>query len=279
MSSKAYTIRVLIASYNRKNMTLSSLQSLYNSASECGVSLDVILGDSSSTDGTQLAVEAQFPGVKVLNLEENSFWAQSMRSAWLSSKDQNFDYLLWLNDDVQLHANSIRSLIETSQSAFDVKVVVGSTSDPETGGPTYGGYQKGSKWSFLHLEQVTPGNQPKPVDLANGNILLIPKQIVDEVEGFPEGFSHSMADLFFSSQVVEKGFGLLLAPGYIGSCRANAIDGTWQDSRLTRRERFKLIREPKGLPFREWSRLCLRLGGFPSVRYVLSPFVRILIGR
>jgi GT2 family glycosyltransferase len=61
-------VSVVIAAWNRREDILQTLESVYG---QNGPSLEVIVVDNGSTDGTCEAVSASFPEVRLLRLEEN----------------------------------------------------------------------------------------------------------------------------------------------------------------------------------------------------------------
>lgn len=273
------SVLALIASHNRKPITLECISALLKSSTSAGISLGVVLVDASSTDGTASAVASRFPEVQVIQAPGSSYWASSMRIGWESTQNVDRDYLLWLNDDVVLDPNAVQDLIHCANFVGEPSIVVGSTRDTEGARVTYGGYVRGPWFKRLSLKRVSTSSRINFVELANGNILLVSDFIDRGLGGFPKGFSHSMADLAFTNLARSQGVPIALAPGTQGTCDDNPVRGTWRDSNLDAVARVQKLWSPKGLPFMEWARICLRIGGISAPLYLFSPLIRALLGR
>ena len=76
------TVAVLIAAYNRKQTTLSCLNSLQALQLPGDVKLEIFLTDDASTDGTAQAVCNLYPQVHLLHGTGSLYWAGGMRYTW-----------------------------------------------------------------------------------------------------------------------------------------------------------------------------------------------------
>lgn len=56
------------------------------------------------------------------------------------------------------------------------------------------------------------------VDLTNANVLLVPKEVVDKIGIFYEGYKHGCADNDYSMLVRRTGIPVLITPGACGTC-------------------------------------------------------------
>src|SRR5438094_246237 len=100
-------IAVLLATYNRKETTLSCLNSLYSQRTDGTIRLDVYVTDDASTDGTPEAVKEHFPQVNLFKGSGSLFWAGGMRYTWNKALKSKADYYLLLNDDTILNDTAI----------------------------------------------------------------------------------------------------------------------------------------------------------------------------
>ena len=109
-------IIALATCYNRCDLTLRSLDSLYRQSLPSNFSLDICLVDDGSSDGTSDMVESTFPDVTVLKGTGDLFWAGGMRFGWEHYvKQQDFDFLLVFNDDVLLLPDALNTILATSE--------------------------------------------------------------------------------------------------------------------------------------------------------------------
>ena len=100
-------IAAIITCHNRKDKTLACLKSLLQIAP----TIDVYLTDDGSTDGTSEAVRQQCPQVQIIQGDGNLFWSRGMYIAWKEAVKSDYEYYLWLNDDVVLYPFFMKLLI------------------------------------------------------------------------------------------------------------------------------------------------------------------------
>ena len=98
------TIAVVMACYNRKDLTIKCLEHLHAQSVllEKQASINGFLMDDGSTDGTTEAVRERFPSVEVLQGDGSLFWNGGMHAAFAEALKGDYDYYLWLNDDTFL---------------------------------------------------------------------------------------------------------------------------------------------------------------------------------
>ena len=238
-------IIALTTCHNRKNLTLRSLASIYSQQLPAGCTLDACVVDDGSTDGTDEAVKAHFPGATVLKGDGGLFWAGGMRFGWRHYvKKQQFDYLLAYNDDILLYPGALTCFLEIArglkQNGEELFAVSGALKNPENGRTSYGGLVRSSRWDPLRFKMIEPAGEPRLCDAINMNAVLISAAALESVGFLSDKFVHNGADFEFGIRLKASGGRLLLTPGYIGECDYNA---------------FSCSKEP-GISFKErWKRL------------------------
>ncbi len=218
----AESVIALIASHNRREMTLRALEQFFDASERAAVNGLAVLFDDGSTDGTSDHVSREFgAAVVVVEGDGTQFWASSMahaeRTAWDSAKAG--DYLMWLNDDVVLDLDAVQRLVSVSRRT-PRRVLVGSARDPETREVSYGGMVRSGRHP-LDFSLVDPGDEPTPVDAMNGNIVLVPMTVARELGPIDGGFSHALADIDYAARAARLATPVLLAPGTYGTCARN----------------------------------------------------------
>ncbi len=266
------TVAALMTVFNRRETTWRCLDQLRSQDLPGGVRLEVYMVDDGSTDGTSSMVQSEHPDVHLLEGTGSLFWTGGMhladRTAWLSEPD----YLLWLNDDVDLDPDAVAVLLQSARQTSDRAIVVGAVTDPASGEVSYGGHRRVGR--PLDLEIVAPSGSIQSVDTMNGNVVLVPSA-VRSVVGPPDlAFSHNMADMDYAFRARWAGFGVVLAPRSIGRCEPNRRKHRWRDPSVPLRERFELVRSVKGMPVREWWVFTRRHTGRWWPRYLVSPYLR-----
>ena len=273
-------VAAILACHNRKQLTVSCLDALF-AQQEPDLDLQAFLLDDGSTDGTADAVRARFPQTRVLSGDGSYFWNEGMRTAFAAAMESGADYYLWLNDDTQLYAGSLRKLINTHEllknNGDADSIVIGSVQDPETNQLTYGGMKRGSKWHPFHFDLIQPGDDPKPCDVMHGNCVLIPDRAARRIGNMDAGYSHAIGDIDYALKATQNGVSLWIAPGFVGTCSTNPVEGSWLDTSLTLKQRWKQMSGPKGLPPSDWMLFAKKHAGWLWPLYGSMPYIRLVL--
>lgn len=281
LATRPVHIAVLITCHNRRDTTLACLERLF--AQDCVASpaheaprarIEVFLVDDGSTDGTAQAVRTRFPQVNVIEGPGDLYWAGGMRLAWRHAlRGATHDAYLLLNDDTLLLPHALSALLDTSdfmrREHGAPGIAVGSITD-EQDRHHYGG----SLW-WKARGDVEPGTAPRPCDLFNCNATLVSAEAYRVAGGFSDAFTHAMADYELASRASRLQVPCYVAPGYLGTCRRNPVP-RWLDPATPLRERWQLLRSPKGLPLREYAALCRALYGWRWPIALVATYARVL---
>ncbi len=275
-------IAVLASCFNRKAVTLRGLESLFRQRLPARVQVTVFLVDDASTDGTAAAVEERFPAVRLLRGDGSLWWVGAMRMAFGAAMAEGFDGYVWWNDDTQLTDDALLRLLgcaEEIAAGQGPAIIVGSTCDPETGARTYGGWVERRRWYRFALVPVDPDDQrPTAVDTMNGNLVLISAAVAKVCGNMESSFRHRLADHDYGLRAKKAGFPIIVAPGYLGTCRQNSSQGTWKDGALSVGRRWQDLMSPRGMNPREWFLYTRRHYGWLWPLYLVSPYVKTLAG-
>jgi GT2 family glycosyltransferase len=270
-----------MTSFNRREKTLECLNALVRNQDLEQIVLSAVLVDDGSTDGTADAVRAQFTWVQVVSGNSNLFWCRGMHKAFEIALQVGYDYYLWLNDDSFLRADAVSRLlkceVELYQRLGKPVIVVGSTVDFEDGHLTYGGEKQVSKFKPFTLSRVVPGAEPQRCDSMNGNIVLISAAAAKIVGNLDPAFEHAMGDTDYALRANRLGVSVWAAPGVFGECGHNLMHGTFVDSSLPLRKRWKAMMSRKGLPWRSWLVMTRRHAGWLWPIYFSWPYVRLVV--
>jgi GT2 family glycosyltransferase len=266
------TIAVLMTCFNRRELTLACLRSLFAQEPPEGFRLSVTLVDDGSKDGTAEAVRAEFRSVEVLIGDGNLYWCGGMRKAWSHAAQIHPDYYLLLNDDTILESGALAELLELCGEPSTRNIAVASVMDPVTLRASYGGVRLGSGLAVPIGEHVQ-------CDTFNANCVMIPRAVYEEMGILHSAFTHAMGDTDYGFQASRRGIRILASGRFLGSCELNVGRDVWRDRSLPRMQRLKALQSPKGLPFREWMEFNRRNSGWKWPYYTVSPILRILLGR
>lgn len=245
-------IAVLLATFNRKEKTLSCLKRLYEQKLPEGTEIDVFLTDDASTDGTADAVKKEFPLVKVFFGSGSLFWAGGMRNSWYKAIETNPDYYLLLNDDTVLQLTALKNLLRyySLHPNQPATLCIGSTIDNATGQISYGGRKLYSS-KKVQSHSVYSDTEFIECDLANANIMLVPKEVVKRIGILSDDFTHSIADFDYTLKAKKAGCKAVVVPGILGHC-VDDHGNNWKSSNVSLKERIKYLKSPKGLAYKEY---------------------------
>src|SRR3989344_4426133 len=111
MKSMSSRVAVVIPTHNRRALSETTVKSL---SADGYPTKTVFVCDSNSTDGTREAV-GQYPNTVALNVGSEKWWSGAVNAGIKKAFEENFDYVLLLNDDLNLPSNLIAELVEVAQ--------------------------------------------------------------------------------------------------------------------------------------------------------------------
>jgi len=221
MIRQATRIAVLMACYNRLKKTLRALSGLEQAASS--LDYDVYLVDDGSTDGTSEVVGIHFPYVHVIRGDGQLYWAKGMRLAWeTAAKNADYDFYLWLNDDVALKTSAITNIIsdyfrintnnETSNISNSLVVVGACSEDASESICSYGA-------TDTFDSRIMPNGQPQRANgWFNGNCVLVPREVYRRVGMISDEYAHARADYDYAERLKTADIPFYCSSQYVGIC-------------------------------------------------------------
>lgn len=266
----------MIAAHNRCASTLRCLQTFFTQTElpdKC--ELSAVLVDDGSSDDTAESCQARFPRATIIRGDGSLYWARSMALAQRYAVHSTPEYLLWLNDDVELAPTALSTLLSVIGDPEARVIAVGTVTDPMSGMPTYSGLRRTS-WKPKHFELVVADTHPVQADAFHGNVVLVPRSVYADVGTIDGAFAHAYADIDYGLRARKKSVQILVASPAVGVCPQNTALGTWKDPSLPLFVRMRSLAGVKGAPIRSQIRYLRRYGGRLWPAYVLSPFVKLV---
>jgi GT2 family glycosyltransferase len=111
-------ISVIIISWNAKHYLLDCLKSLNSSGR--GKSIEIIVVDNASTDGSPEAVEKDFPGVKLVRNKTNRGFATANN---IGIEESNGRYVCLINSDIKVMGNCLERLRDYMDSKSSIGIL------------------------------------------------------------------------------------------------------------------------------------------------------------
>lgn len=212
-------IAVLMTCYNRVDTTLECLRRLFLQELPDGYSIDVWLVDDASPDKTGEKVKAAYPQVNVIQGTGKLFWCKGMRLAWdKAAEAYDYDFYLWLNDDVRLVDESVLSSMVSDANIIEQNgrseyVLVGTcASDDSLRELVYGCYSEGV---------LRPNGRPQLAGgqySMSGNIVLVPKRVFKNMGPIYDRYSHAYGDSDYRQMLLKNRIGVFCASCVCGVC-------------------------------------------------------------
>lgn len=265
---KEWTIAVIMAIHNRKEKTISCLESLLASKPN-NVRLAIYICDDGSTDGSERAISMLDENIKIIRGPGNWYWARSMFEARKSVMN-DFDELLWLNDDVILFKNAIQLALEYRIQNPN-SILVGQFLDKDLNEISYGGYMR-RNLNPLAYSRVLALTGSIKVDTFNGNFVLVSKDLESRLGWIDGDFAHAYADCDYGLRAIQHGISNLVLPGYIGTCSQNGIADS--GSRVMNVIQWFSIKKS---PIKSQIRFFRRHGAWYWPIFLITPLLRIII--
>lgn len=212
------TIYIVIPVHNNIRLTLKCLASLQ---SQSYPTYEIIIVNDGSTDGTYEAIQERFSEVTVLKGDGNLWWAggTNMGIEYVLEKATNEDFVLTLNNDLEVNADYLGVLVETYQ--LHKPCLVGSVSvyhhNPDRidyAGTKWNPYTAKSRPSVPETSYAAllKNHQVITTDTLPGRGTLIPVSLFKEIGLFnAEQFPQYLADYDFSRRALYHGYKLLIA--------------------------------------------------------------------
>lgn len=251
-------IAILLTCYNRKDKTINCLTSMYKALELYTVEMtfDVFLVDDGCTDGTSDAIKELFSNINIISGSGNLFWSGGMILAWETAlmQDEKYDAFLLLNDDVILFEDFFTSLLVSHE--FCLKeynqsgIYVSSTKDMVSSKISYGGTLITHRGVRIKSNLVKPSDTPIVCTMANANILMVTKSVVEKIGILDKKYNHQFADFDYTLVASQKRIPVLVCPGFGGYC-ADDHGKDWLEPGSSLEKRINFLYSPLGLSYND----------------------------
>jgi len=272
-------IIALVSCHNRLAKTKKFLDSFYALEESNLFSISLYLLDDGSSDGTGKYVEKHYPLVQVYYGDGSFYWAGGMRYLYKQVKQQYYDYLLMVNDDIVLDSKALINAIpyiDKAQGGFTTHAIVGNCvkfADRKV--HTYGGlkFKKilfGYRFVMAPLEDIQ-------VDTMNMNFCLISKGAVDAIGFLDSAFKHQRADLDYGLRLRAYGGIVYNIASPVCLCNRNEFEHTSFSPGVGYFRRIRSIFSIKEQPVKERFVFYRRYGGRAWIIGFLAPYFTVFL--
>jgi len=213
-------IYIVIPVHNRIEKTIKCLNSIYMQNEN---DIQIVVVDDGSTDGTKVSIQNKYPEITVLNGTGSLFWtgAVVLGIEYVLKICNKEDYVLLMNNDVQVKNDTISKLVSFSNS-HNRKVIVNALSVDSNDHDTI--IKSGTKilsWALNRTKHIYHGSSLKgllsndvvEVDLLTGRCLLHPVEIFNKIGNYNSSlFPHYGGDDEFSARAKLSSYRLFVLP-------------------------------------------------------------------
>lgn len=236
------SVAVLLTVHNRKDITLNCLEGIYCNIQKCQENylFDVYVTDDGSIDGTSDAILEKYSKIYIIRGNGNLFWCRGMIASWkYAVSKKEYDYFLWVNDDIVLFDNAFTLMFDTFYQCSDDSIIGGAFKSAVSGNMTYGGKTKNGI-------ELIPNGEIQSFDLLHGNLVLLPAFVFNKVGMLDGTFHHGIGDYDYGLRALKKGIKLYLTPEYVGTCEGHSAFSKCYDVKYRLLQRFKYLYSPLG---------------------------------
>ena len=198
-------VTVIIPVFNQWNVTARCLTSLFNC--DADIAIQVVVVDDGSTDETPRRLP-ELPGVDVIR---NGWNRGFLRSCNRAAQIASGRYILFLNNDTELAAGALRTLVERITSDDTIGIVGSKLVYPDGRLQEAGGiiFSDASGWNYGRLDSPRMPEYTffRDVDYVSGASLLISNELFRSLGGFDDRYApayYEDADLCFAVRASGK---------------------------------------------------------------------------
>ncbi len=265
-------IAALITCHNRKEKTINCLNSFHDAIDfvRDEIKFDIFLVDDGSTDGTSDEVHAKYPTINIINGNGNLYWNRGMNLAWETAAKNNYDFYLWLNDDVILHHSGIENIIADSHAKNDRAIIAGACQS-KNGDVTYSGYNSNKK------KKIKPNGYIQHCDYFNGNLVLIPSLVFEKLGFLDPIYHHAQGDFDYGYRAKKVGINSYVSSDFVGICELHDELPKWCNPSYDFNIRLKDFKSPLGgNPYLTFIFQRKHIGLIPAIFHFCTIYLRLI---
>lgn len=216
--TEAPALSIIIVSWNVRDLVLACLDSIH--ADPARPSLEVILVDNASADGTAEAVVQRYPDIRVLANHENVGFPRANNQALAHARGR---HILYLNPDTEVGAGTLAACLHELDNNPDIGVTGCRLQSPQ-GEVQYEGARRHYRFrhlmfELLYLHMLFPSSRTfgdhrmgswdhrgrRDVEAVSGAFMMVPRELAVAVGGLPEDLFMYHEDLSFCLRIYRAG--------------------------------------------------------------------------
>lgn len=222
-------VSIIIVNYNGRHLLKECLESIYNQSYP---SIEIIMVDNDSKDGSVEFIAQLFPDVKVVKLHTNTGFSGGNLEGF---KYTDGDYIMLINNDVVIDKDCISNLVASMEKRYDVgigaaKILVYGKDSIDSAGDGFSTLLKG----FKRGEGLQSNNYDKEEYIfgACAGAAIYRRQMIEDIGFFDDDFFliHEDTDLNFRAQL--SGWKVLYIPSAVVYHKVRSTIGNMSDTAI-----------------------------------------------
>ena len=218
-------ISIIIVNWNVGELVVQALQSLYEHGGYTKEEMEVLVVDNASSDDSVTLMQAAFPNLNIVVLEENVGFGRANNKMYAQCRA---DLVLLLNPDTIVQNNAVKKMVEqmladTSIGALGCRLLNPDGSFQRSGGGAFPTL-KNLAWNYFFLNRFAPKSWAPPaiffdedpgkvcdVEWISGAALLLRKTAVGD-ELFNVKFFMYGEDIELCHRIAQRGWRIVYTP-------------------------------------------------------------------
>lgn len=275
-------VAVLMTCHNRVELTKRCLVSLkYSEQKQNLYHLHYYVVDDGCTDGTGEMIKNDFPFVHYLNGNGNLFWNGGMHYAFTEAIKSNYDFYLWVNDDVVFYDGFLEKMLKVAYRMENLRsIITGYTLDKNEVDVSYGGQRIRKGIVPLDIHMILPTKDIEKCDTMHGNCVLIHNSVVEKIGVNDPFYTHGFGDIDYGLTASQNGIPVYLTNFPVGICESNPCSDrklTYEGKTLI--ERFRIMNSWRQRPVKDWLHFTKKFGGKLWFIRFIGPYIKLLINK
>ena len=274
-------VSIIIASHNTRLYLERSLSAI-------GDGYELIVVDTGSTDGSPARVRERFPHARLIELHDNPGYGGALNVGISSSSGE---YLILMNADAWPRRHALERLVESAEREGRAGIVGPRLLNPDDSlQPSVRGFP--TVWrlatEYLFLRWLAPWSRAlnafygsrfdhrsrREAEFLVGAVLLVRRQLIDEIGGFDERFFMYNEEVDFCYRARAAGWSVVFSPEaeFVHVGGASTVESGPQMYREQLRSHLRFLAKHHGLGQAERARRLLAVA--MRVRAVVFALVR-----
>ena len=216
-------LAVVIVNHDAGEDLLRCIGSVFDSAGE--ISLEVLVIDNRSQDGSPEAVAAAFPQVRVIRNESNRGFAPAANQGMLASRSE---FVLLINPDAEIVAGTLEGFLKVARDHPRAGAIGALTRDPDgtiypsarrvpslflgLGHTMVSPFWRNNPWSRRYRMAEWDRRSEREVEWVSGSSVLLRRASLDEVGCFDEQYFMYVEDMDLCTRLRKGGWEVWFSP-------------------------------------------------------------------